>query len=65
MTLDDLAYIFKPQIDEGTEKLYFMLVDGEYKVVYRHPVTDIASLLPMLSCFEYHGAEARMPRFVK
>lgn len=65
MTLDDLKYIFKPQIAEGTDKLYFMLVDGEHKVIERHPATDMASLLPVLSCFEYHGAEARMPRFVK
>lgn len=65
MTLEDLQYIFKPQIDEGTDKLYFMLEDSEHKVIERHPVTDIASLIPMLSCFEYHGAGARMPRFVK
>lgn len=64
MTLDDLAYIFKPQVDEGTDKFYCMLVDGEYKVIERYPVTDMESLLPMLSCFEYRGA-ARMPRFAK
>ena len=65
MTLEDLQYIFKPQIDEGTDKLYFMLADGEYKVIERHPAANIESLLPLLSCFEYHGAKARMPRFVK
>lgn len=65
MTLEDLQYIFKPQIDEGTEKLYFMLEDNGHKVIERHPVADIESLLPMLSCFEYHAREARMPRFVK
>ena len=31
MILEDLEYIFKPQIDEGTTKMYFMLIDGEHK----------------------------------
>jgi hypothetical protein len=65
MTVDDLKYIFKPQFDEGTTKLYFMLVDGEHKLVERHDAKDIESLLPMLDCFQYAGAEGRMPRFVK
>lgn len=65
MTLEDLKYIFQTQIDEGTDKLYFMLEDEGHKVIERHPVTDIESLLPMLSCFEYRGGVDRMPRFVK
>ena len=32
MTLEDLQYIFDHQIEEGTEKLYFMLVDGDRSV---------------------------------
>ena len=65
MTLDDLAYIFKPQIDEGTTKLYFMLEDCDYKVIDRHDASDLGSLLPMLDSFQYAGSNARMPRFVK
>ena len=65
MTLEDLAYIFKQQIAEGTTLLYFMLVDGDYKLVERHPAEDMESLLPMLDSLQYVGTEARMPRFVK
>ena len=66
MTLEDLEYIFDRQIEEGTEKLYFMLVDGDrLPVVERHPSTDLAGLLPMLSSFEYAGSPAGMPRFKK
>ena len=65
MNLQDLEYIFKPQIEEGTTKLYFMLEDNRYKVIERHDAKDMSSLLPMLECFRYSGTEACMPRFVK
>ena len=66
MTLDDLEHIFQNQIEEGTEKLYFMLADGDrLPVVQRHPADDLAGLLPMLSSFEYAGSGAGMPRFQK
>jgi hypothetical protein len=66
MTIEDLQYIFEYQIEEGTEKLYFMLVDGNrLPVIHRHPSTDLAGLLPMLSSFEYAGSSAGMPRFTK
>ena len=65
MTLEDLTHIFQKQIDEGTTRLYFMLIDGEYKIIERHSADDIASLLPMLSDFTYDGSEEKMPRFIK
>jgi len=66
VTLEDLHYIFDYQIAEGTERLYFMLVDGDrLPVVQRHPAEDLAGLLPMLSSFEYAGAPAGIPRFRK
>ena len=66
MTLDDLEHIFDHQIEAGTEKLYFMLADGDrLPVVQRHPADDLAGLLPMLSSFEYAGSGAGMPRFQK
>jgi len=66
MILEDLEYIFKPQIDEGTIKLYFMLIDGDtLKEIYRHPASEIASLVLMLDNFQYCGAEGRMPRFIQ
>ena len=65
MTLEDLQHIFKPQVDEGTDKLYFMLVDGEHRVIERHDATDMDSLVPMLDNFQYAGNEGRMPRFTK
>jgi len=66
MTLEDLEFIFQNQIEEGTEKLYFMLKDGDaMTVIERHPAEDLAELLPMLSSFEYAGSDAGMPRFRK
>jgi hypothetical protein len=66
MTLEDLQYIFDHQIEEGTDKLYFMLVDGDcMPVIERHPADDLEGLLPMLSSFEYAGSGAGMPRFTK
>jgi hypothetical protein len=66
VTLEDLEYIFDGQRAEGTDKLYFMLVDGDrLPVIERHPSDDLAGLLPMLSSFEYAGAPAGMPRFQK
>ena len=66
MTLEDLQHIFQKQIEEGSEKLYFMLVDGAaMPVIERHPADNLAGLLPMLDSFEYAGAPAGMPRFTK
>lgn len=65
MILEDLQHIFRWQIREGTDLLYFMLVDGGTKIIERHPVEDMATLLPMLSSFQYAGTQARVPRFAK
>lgn len=65
MILEDLQYIFKPQIDEGTTSLYFMLIDGDHKVIQRCPLLEMESLLPMLDCFQYGGTVEKMPRFTK
>ena len=66
MTIEDLEHIFQNQIEEGTEKLYFMLRDGDATtVIERHPAEDLAGLLPMLDSFHYAGSGAGMPRFRK
>jgi hypothetical protein len=66
MMLEDLQYIFEKQIEEGTKKLYFMLVDGAaFPLVSRHPADDIEGLVPMLDSFQYNGVTSGMPRFVK
>jgi hypothetical protein len=66
MNIEDLEHIFQNQIAEGTEKLYFMLKDGDcMPMIERHPAEDLAGLLPMLSSFEYAGSNAGMPRFTK
>jgi len=65
MILEDLEYIFAPQIAEGTNKLYFMLKDGNATHIERHAVDDLASLLPMLDSFNYAGTESRIPSFIK
>ena len=66
MTLEDLQYIFEYQIEEVSEKLYFMLKDGDaMPIIERHPADDLAGLLPMLDSFHYAGSDAGMPRFRK
>lgn len=65
MILEDLEYIFKNQIDEGTTSLYYMLVVGEYKLIQRHPSVDMTALLPMLDSFQYGGTVNKMPRFMQ
>lgn len=65
MTLEDLEHIFKPQIDEGTTNLYYMLDDSGYIVIERHQSTELPALLPMLDAFQYAGSEGRIPRFIK
>lgn len=65
MTLEDLEHIFKPQIDEGTTKLYFMLIDSDHKVIMRQESREIQTLLSLLDNFEYCGSQGGMPRFKK
>lgn len=65
MILEDLEHIFKPQIDEGTTNLYFMLIDGDHKVILRQESNELVTLLPLLDSFQYSGTETRMPRFTK
>lgn len=64
MQIKDLEYIFKKQIDEGADSLYFMLIDGDSKLIQRHPANNLEDLLPCLDCYQYAGAEV-MPRFIK
>jgi hypothetical protein len=65
MILEDLEYIFKPQVNEGTTSLYYMLIDGDHKLIQRHPADNIDTLLPMLDSFQYTGTVERLPRFSK
>ena len=65
MLKEDLRQIFKKQMDEGTTKLYFILIDGDYKVLERHPLNEMESLLPLLSAFQYVGFKDTVPRFSK
>lgn len=68
MTLEDLQYVFKPQLDQIQDqdvKLFYMLIDGAHSMVDRHPAYDLENLLPMLSAFQYAGNKGNIPRFVK
>lgn len=72
MILEDLAHIFKPQFDEGTTELYYMVEDKFYTetesktaTVFRHSASDLESLLPFLDSLQYVGIKGRMPRFTK
>lgn len=65
MILEDLEYIFKTQVNEGTTSLYYMLIDGDHKLIQRHPASDMASLVPVLDNFQYAGTQDRIPRFMQ
>jgi hypothetical protein len=65
MILEDLEHIFKNQVNEGTTSLYYMLIDGDHKLIQRHPANNIDALLPMLDSFQYSGTVERLPRFTK
>jgi hypothetical protein len=65
MILEDLEHIFKPQVNEGTTSLYYMLIDGDHKLIQRHPASDMASLVPVLDNFQYAGTQDRIPRFMQ
>ena len=68
MNIEDLRHIFKPQLDQiaGSDvKLFYMLVDGEKKLVDRHSADDLENLLTTLDNFQYNGSEGGIPRFVK
>jgi hypothetical protein len=65
MILEDLEHIFKNQVNEGTTSLYYMLIDGDHKLIQRHPADNIDTLLPMLDSFQYTGTVERLPRFTK
>jgi hypothetical protein len=68
MNIEDLRHIFKPQMDQiqgGDVKLFYMLVDGDHKLIDRHSANDLENLLTTLDSFQYNGSENGIPRFVK
>lgn len=65
MNKQDIEHIFQTQINLGTDKIWFMLCDGDYKVIERHNVDDIENLVFTLDNFQYSGNDNNMPRFVK
>lgn len=68
MTIEDLEYIFQPQIEKCLTTdtlLWFMLRDGDHQIIERHPADDLAGLLPMLDSFQYAGSVGDVPRFTK
>jgi len=66
MILEDLEYIFKPQVDEGTNNLYLLVFDTpDHAKIVRHPADQLESLLLFLDSFQYAGNYRQMPRFKK
>ena len=67
MTLEDLEYIFADQLRTLTEseRVWFMLVDGDHRAIERHHGDDLESLLPTLSTFTHIGSAIGMPCFQK
>jgi hypothetical protein len=70
MIKEDLEHIFQSQIEAGRNAntdmlLWFMLIEGEHKVIERHPMNDLEGLLPMLDCFQYAGNVGDCPWFMK
>ena len=53
------------QIQGGDVKLFYMLVDGDHKLIDRHSANDLENLLTTLDSFQYNGSENGIPRFVK
>ena len=64
MQIEDLEHIFENQLNNESS-LYFMIQDGDFNLVERHPSDNLETLLPMLSHFNYAGSAANMPRFTK
>lgn len=66
MKLEDLQYIFKEQLEQQSDvNLFYMIEEKQYKAVLRHPVDDLAGLLPMLDNFVFTSYHGRIPRFAK
>lgn len=66
MILSDLDYIFKPQLDDNEEKLYYMLIDGNYSLVERYDTYKMAELIYCLDNFIFDGyISGKMPKFIK
>ena len=68
MILEDLEYIFKPQVDEGTNNLYLLVFDTpDHAEIVRHPADQLESLVLFLKndSFQYAGNYRQMPRFKK
>jgi hypothetical protein len=65
MLLEDIDYLFKQQIDDGEQRLYFMLIDGDYKLIERHPVERRDELAATLDSFVFDGYSGKLPRFRK
>jgi hypothetical protein len=65
MTLDDIKFIFEDQIESGTDKVWFMLCDNNYRLIERHDSNRLNELIPMLDSFTYSGNIGNIPRFSK
>jgi hypothetical protein len=55
MTLDDLEYIFKPQIFDDEAKLYYMIIDGNFKEIMRCHIDKLAEEVIFLDNFIFDG----------
>jgi hypothetical protein len=66
MNISDLEYIFKPQVEEGTGNLYFILIESTHKLIQRHAADKLEELLQLLSHFQYAGLSSnQIPQFTK
>ena len=68
MNIDDLQYIFRNQISSGETKLVYLLEDGGYKLMDRCLLTELDSMVIMLSSFmfnDYVDGNKIIPRFSK
>lgn len=65
MNIEDLQYIFKAQINEGTPILYFALVDNNRMIPKSCAVTELNQMLLLLDNFVFSQYEpGHIPRFV-
>jgi len=66
MNIDDLTHIFRPQIQQGTKKLHYMLIEDLHVKIQHHPVDRLEELIPVLKNFQFEGYKpGHIARFVK
>lgn len=70
MTLEELHEIFKHQTTATEEYIpqdviEYLVINGYERATVKHPVKDLAGIIPSLDGFIFEGYRDRMPIFIK